>query len=440
MWLGVVAALAGVALATAIVYPLKEAAPVVSLGVVWLLVVLPVSVTWGLWLGIATSFLSALAFNYFHIAPTGRFTVADSENWVALVAFLVVAAVASTIAEVARARTVEAEQRREEAGFAAEAARLLLGGERLEDGLAATGERVAAMLDLPSASIRLDGTGTPDRSTFPLQGGAACLDLPAPLRDDVRERVQERVVPALDAVLGAALERDALQREVVETAALRRSDDLKTAILRSVSHDLRSPLTAMVAAGEALGSPTLDEDDRRELSAAVADQGARLSRVIEKLLDLSRLQSGVLVPRLEPVALDEVLVAANEHVGEPHLVRLQLDRDLPPVRGDAAQLERAFSNLIENAVRHSRGMPVSVRARVVGPRLVVRVVDQGPGIPPAEQAHIFEPFHAGTSKMSGSGLGLAVVKGFVEASGGEVRVESLPGQGATFVVTFPVAP
>jgi two-component system sensor histidine kinase KdpD len=236
------------------------------------------------------------------------------------------------------------------------------------------------------------------------------------------------------------VEREALQAEVVETAALRRSDDLKTAILRAVSHDLRSPLTAMVASGEALGSASLDAEERAALSRAVVEEGARLERVIEKLLDLSRLQAGDADPRLGWVDVDEVLTAAREHVSRGDLVRLQLDPDLPPVRADAVQLERAFSNLMENAIGHGGGEPVSVRARRVGKRLVVRVVDRGPGIRLAEQDRIFEAFYRSRDAVrpTGSGLGLAIVRGFVEANGGTVRVESLPGQGASFVVEFPL--
>jgi two-component system sensor histidine kinase KdpD len=265
--------------------------------------------------------------------------------------------------------------------------------------------------------------------------------LPGKLRDDVDARLRERIVPALEALLTAAVEREALQTEVVATAALRQSDDLKTAILRAVSHDLRSPLTAMVASGEALGSASLDAEERAALSRAVVEEGARLERLIEKLLDLSRLQAGDADPRLGWVDLDEVLTAARDHLSRGDLVRLQLDRDLPPVRADAVQLERAFSNLMENAIGHGGGEPVSVRAREVGARLVVRVVDRGPGIRPAEQDRIFEAFYRSPSEAvrpMGSGLGLAIVRGFVEANGGTVRVESLPGQGASFVVEFPL--
>jgi two-component system sensor histidine kinase KdpD len=440
---GLAAAVLGVAGATALLFGLREIAPVLSLGVVYLLVVLVVSAYWGLWLGIVTSLLSALAYNFFHIPPTGRFTIATGENWVGLLAFLAVAAAASAVAELARERAVEATQRREEADLAAAAARALLGGARLQDGLAQTAHGIAVALGLPSAQLVLGTAEAGERSsTYSLDGGRATLVLPAALSPAVDARLRERIVPALESILAGAIEREALLEEVVETAALRRSDDLKTAILRAVSHDLRSPLTAMVSSGEALGSPALDEEDRAALSAAVVGEGARLERLITKLLDLSRLEAGEAAPQLDWVDLGEILTAAREDLaaaGGAELVTLQLDRALPPLRADAVQLERAFANLMENAIAHGGGQPVSVRARAVGPRLVVRVVDRGPGVPLGEQERIFTPFYRGdgaSGTATGSGLGLAIVRGFVEANGGTVRVESLPGQGASFVVEF----
>ena len=437
---GLAAAVLGVAGATALLFGLREIAPVLSLGVVYLLVVLVVSAYWGLWLGIVTALLSALAYNFFHIPPTGRFTIATGENWVGLLAFLAVAAAASAVAELARERAVEATQRREEADLAAAAARELLGGARLQDGLAQTAHGIATALGLPSAELVLGTAEAGERSsTYSLDGGRATLILPAALSPAVDARLRERIVPALESILAGAIERETLLDEVVETAALRRSDDLKTAILRAVSHDLRSPLTAMMSSGEALGSAALDDDDRAALSAAVVKEGARLERLIAKLLDLSRLEAGEAAPQLDWVDLAEILTVAREDVNGAEHITLQLDRDLPPLRADAVQLERAFANLMENAIAHGGGLPVSVRARAVGPRLVVRVVDRGPGVPLGEQERIFTPFHRGEGASgTGSGLGLAIVRGFVEANGGSVRVESLPGQGASFVVEFPL--
>jgi two-component system sensor histidine kinase KdpD len=440
---GIATALLAVALCTLLVYPLRQIAPTVSLGVVYLLAVLLVSTYWGAVLGIATGIAGALAFNFFHIPPTGRFTIAEGENWVALGVYIAVAVAVSSIAEAARHRAAEAEQGRREADLAAELARLLLGSPSLDAALAPAAQRIAAAFGLSSAAI-VQGAAADEerRAALALRRrdetiGTLLVPRGAPLT-----AIEQRVVPPLETLLAAALDREALTREVVESAALRRSDELKTAILRAVSHDLRSPLTAMVASGEALGSAGLPAEDRRELAAAIVSEGARLTRLVEKLLDLSRLQAGTAPPRRDWCSVEEVIRAAVEAVGAgPERVALMLDHDLPLIDADAAQLERAFANLLENALYHSGGYPVSIRARVSGGRLLVRIVDRGPGIPLAEQERIFEPFYrAPGAHEVGSGLGLAIVRGFIEANGGHVHVESLPGQGTSFVVALPVPP
>jgi two-component system, OmpR family, sensor histidine kinase KdpD len=202
-------------------------------------------------------------------------------------------------------------------------------------------------------------------------------------------------------------------------------------------------VTAIVTAGHALRGQSLSEDDRSELLGAVVEEGERLSALIDKLLDLSRLQAGRAVSSPDWLTLEEVLLAARDALPIPPAdVHVSADEGVPDIRGDAAQLHQAFANLLENAWRYSDGRPVSVRIRAAGSHVIVRVVDQGPGIPPAEQERIFEPFYrgapAGQSKWKGSGLGLAIAKGFVEANGGTISVDSLPGQGTSFVVELPV--
>jgi two-component system, OmpR family, sensor histidine kinase KdpD len=441
---GVLTALLVVGLCTVLVFPFKHVAPVVSLGVVYLLAVLAVSVVWGAWLGVMTAVLSAAAFNFFHLPPTGQFTIADSENWVALGAFLVVGLLASSLAEVARARTREAIERRREADLAAEMARVLLRGERLADALPIAAARLADALDMPSAEVTLaELEGGERRVAFALREGERRLGtllVPAHLDDSTFARLHDRVVPALEALLSAALEREALLGDVVETAALRRADVVKTALLRSVSHDLRSPLTAIVTAGEALRLEGLDHEERAELAGVIVGETHRLSRLVDNLLDLSRLQAGAAEPRLEWTSVEEVIRTALEEIGAgSEQFHTAIDVDLPLVRVDAAQLERALVNVLENARQHSGGHPVSVRARAVRTRLRIRVVDRGPGIPPEQLERVFEPFYR-SSAHRGSGLGLAIARGFIEANGGRIHAESLPGQGSTFVIELPIAP
>ncbi len=447
-WTGAAVSLVAVAAATAAIYPLKHLAPTVSLSVVYLPAVLLVSAYWGLVLGLLTSLLSAAAFNFFHLPPTGRFTIADSRNWVALGAFMIVAVVVSTMAELARSRALEADRRRAEADLAAALARDLLAESQTRDGLAAAARHLSEALAIPSASIVLGANGgDARRRPLALRDGEdhqiATLLVPVNLPADLADRLRTQVVPALEAIVAIALRRDAVQAAAVETEALRRSDDVKTALLRAVSHDLRTPLTAIVAAGHALGTRSLTAEEQTELSQAVVAEGERLAALVEKLLDLSQLQAGRAEPRRDWVSLEDVLLAAREGItttgGE---IRVSIEPQLPETRADAAQLERAFANLLENAARYSGARPVSVQARSTDTRLLVRIVDQGPGIDPSERERIFEPFYhgarSGPDPWTGSGLGLAIAKGFVEANGGTISVESLPGQGTTFVVSLPL--
>jgi two-component system, OmpR family, sensor histidine kinase KdpD len=443
---GVLVALASVVLSTALIYALDDIAPVVSLGVIYLVGVLLVSSIWGVRLGIATAIVSALAFNWFHIPPTGRFTVSEGENWVALGALLVVAVVTSSLAQNARSRAQESEQRRQEADLAAEMARLLLRGGRLEEALPTVSQRLAAALALSSASIDVGAIDSDDRRVaFPLREHTrriGTLVVPADASEQVLSRIQVRVVPQLEALLAAALERDELIGDVVETAALRRSDVLKTALLRAVSHDLRSPLTAILTAADALDSPSISPDERADMTRAIREEAVRLSRLIDNLLDLSRLEAHAAEPQREWCSIEEILEAAVAELGlSGDRFTFSIAADLPQVRADAAQLDRAFANLLENSARHSGGHPVSVRARAVGERVLVRIVDRGPGIPSAQLERVFQPFYrAGTDRTGhrGSGLGLAIARGFIEVNGGKVWAESLPGQATTFVVEMPL--
>ncbi len=433
-----------VTLVTALVYPLEHAAPVVSLGVVYLLGVLLVSTYIGLAAGLLTALLSATAFNFFHLPPLHRFTLANSDNWVALAAFIIVAAIASRVADVARSRAQEAEQQRGEANLAADLARVLLGAEDRAASLDDAGQLVAAAVGAEGATIEVPARpGPPGRGAVALplaadRGTVGRIVVRGRLNPEAERRLRERVAPAVETLVTVALQRDALQAEAVETAALRRSDELKTALLRMVSHDLRSPLTAVVTAGHAVQSDTLDPEDRRQLGSAIVEEGERLSRMVANLLDLSRLESGAAEPHRVELAIEEVIETAIARV-RPH-VDLRLSHELPFIDADPAQLERAFANIIENAVKHAGRRTVQVRAAAVGERVVVRVVDQGRGIPAAERDRIFEAFQRGSDAddRSGTGLGLAIAKGFVEANGGQLTVESVPGQGTSFVVTFPV--
>ncbi len=364
---GVLAALAGVCVATVVIYPLKQVTPVLSLGVLYVLPVVVVSMFWGLSFGVGTSVLSAAAFNFFHLPPGGHFTLADDREWVALVTFVVVAAATGLLAELARARGREAEQRRQEADLSAEMARLLLGSDEVESTLELAAQRLAAAVGAPSAVIsRLLVDGDERQLAFVLRsadGPIGTLLLPSTLSNTERTRIASRVVPSLESILAAALHRSELQAEVVETAALRRSDELKTAVLRSVSHDLRTPLTAILMAATALDPLRPTSANVGEVREQVIDAATRLWRLIEKLLDLSVLQAGRASPRLVWYSIDEVLQEAIEQVSVgTGIFKLSVQADMPLMKGDPGQLragvrERARERcaLLERQARVGEG-------------------------------------------------------------------------------------
>jgi two-component system sensor histidine kinase KdpD len=226
---------------------------------------------------------------------------------------------------------------------------------------------------------------------------------------------------------------------LVEAEAVRRSDAIKTAVLHSVSHDLRSPLTAIVAAASGLGNPEvrLTAADRVELVATIRAEAERLNRIVGNLLDLSRLQSGVAAPHQELWTADDLVARALDQLGPGHeRVVTELDEDARPVQTDAAQIERALVNLLENALKFSPpGTPVRVRIEPREHELLVHVQDAGPGVARAERETMFAPFARGDGSNRGAGLGLAIARGFAEANGARVWAEH-DGRGH-FVLALP---
>ena len=258
-------------------------------------------------------------------------------------------------------------------------------------------------------------------------------------------RRAEEAEAALLALRELTEERERLAAEALEAEALRRSDAMKTALLRAVSHDLRSPLMAILTSAGALahGELSLAEEDRRELVETILGEAGRLDRLVRNLLDLSRLQAGAAAPEPGDWPVDDLVLQALDGVEAGSRVEVSLpEDDAPLVRADLHQAERVVANLVENALRYSPAdEPVRVQVRGTGSEVLVRVVDHGPGIPPAEAERIFEPFQRGslTGPTRGAGLGLAIARGFADANGGRVWVESHAGQGATFVLALPLA-
>jgi len=434
-----------VALVTAVVALLERHVPVLSLGVLYVFAVLPVAVGWGIRYALPVAVASMLAFNWFFLPPRHTFSLRDGANWLALAVYLVTAVVVSELAARSRRRAAVAEQREREAALLASVSSSLLGGQAVEAELERIGAHVAELLHVPVAWITIDTAESASAAaeTYPLTVGGrrvGTLHTAPGTRPD--PSVGERFLPALASVLAIAVDRDALQREALEAEALRRSDAIKTTVLRAVSHDLRSPLTAIAAAAEGLRSAdlSLDEQDRDELLETIQVEVARLRRVVENLLDLSRLQAGAAEPNRELWSVEEIVGMALADVGDDERVVLDLAEALPPVCVDAGQIRRALANVLDNALRYSPpGSRVLVQAALREDAVAVRVSDEGPGIPVGERERLFEPFaRAAAGAAPGVGLGLAIARGFAAANGARLSAEPA-ARGALLVLSLPVA-
>ncbi len=430
---GAVASAVAVAAITAVIWLLQRWIPVLSLGILYIFAVLPVAAVWGLAYAVVVSVASMLAFNFFFLEPVHTLTLADSRNWFALVVFVVTSIVVSELA--ARSR-----RRAREASLLAEVATALLEHGTVEAELEQISADAARVLHAARAEITLgdelrDGyaliVGGRRVGTIRLEGGSSA---------DASTR--RRLLPALASLLGVAIDRERLSREAYEAEALRRADVIKTALLRSVSHDLRTPLMAISTSAGALASPELaiDEADRDELLATILSASDRLDHLVGNLLDLSRLQAGAAEPQQALVELDEIVVGALDELGaEAGRIDVSLPDDPPAVSVDVHQIQRALVNLIENALKYSpAGEHIRIQVAATGSEALIRVIDHGPGVPPGEYDRIFEPFQRGdrSGESPGAGLGLAIARGFAEANGGRLTVESRLGQGAAFVLSF----
>ncbi len=442
---GLLASAGAVALVTAAIEVLKLYVPVLSLGVLYVFAVLPVALLWGVVLGAVVSVASMLAFNWFFLPPQHTFHLRDTENWAVLAVYLVTAIVVSALAARARRRAELAERREREAAVLAEVAGDLLAGNRLPAELERVAGLAARVLGVPHARLALgDAEPDGDESAYALAAGARRVGtLLVSAEHAVEPEAAERFLPALASLLAVELDRTALEAEALEAEALRRSDAIKTAVLHSVSHDLRSPLTAIVAAASGLANPEvrLARADRDELVLTIRSEADRLDRVVGNLLDLSRLRSGVVLPHVELWPLDELVGRAIEELGPAaDRVAVELDPDAPPVGVDALQIERVLVNLLDNALKFSpAGSPVRVQGEAHAGELRLHVLDLGPGVPAAEREAVFEAFRRGTGPpRSGAGLGLAIARGFAEANGARVWSED-GGAGGHFVLALPIA-
>ncbi|MBD5786086.1 sensor histidine kinase KdpD [Cellulosimicrobium terreum] len=431
---------------------------------VFLALTVAVALVGGMWPALACAVVSFLCINWFFTDPTGLLTVADPENLLALLLFVLVAVAVASVVDLSARRSVQASRARAEASTLAELSRSVLSG---EDTATAVVSRLAETFALRRVRLEERGTGAagtgsttaPGPGWVTLAEAARATDgaTPGARHDDVRTLVRvdddrrlvlegrplpagdRQVLDAFGAQAGIVLEYRRLREQAARAAVLAEADATRTALLAAVSHDLRTPLAAIRTAVDGLRSPdvALAPDDEDALVETVATATGRLERLIDNLLDLSRLQTGAVVPMPRAVSLDEIVPVAVEPVADR--VVLDVPDDLPLVRTDPGLLERVVANLVANAVGFSTG-EVRVSASAARDGVELRVVDRGPGLDDGAKEHMFEPFQRlGAATGTGVGLGLAVAQGFARAVGATIVPDDTPGGGLTMVVTVPRA-
>jgi two-component system, OmpR family, sensor histidine kinase KdpD len=436
-----------VGLATALVAILDSVAEPAGLGSLYLIAVLAVAIRRGQVAALAAAVLGVLTLNFFFIKPLHQLTIADSDNVVALGVLLLAALVVGRLAGQSRQRAAEAELRAEQAAARERETAIL--AEAATAFLSVSDDAVSGISRSLEAAgrgeLRLEVSAVP----HPREGELS-LRLPTETKSAFvyarassgwTEGDLNRIATPLARLLDVAVEREETLARGAEAKAARQADAAKTVILHAVSHDLRSPLTAIRTAAAGLKDDATSAEERTSLIEAIEEEADRLTRLIGNLLDLSRIEAGALHPRTDWVDLLDV-ISNSASVGRPGShppLRIELDGELPLVRADASQLERVFSNLIENALRFSpQDQPVRITGGTGGGKVTIRVVDRGPGVPVSQREAIFKAFHTGDAR-EGAGLGLAISKGFVEANGGELRLQADAADGTAFAVSFPIA-
>jgi two-component system sensor histidine kinase KdpD len=478
-----------------------------ALGVAWLLqpfagqgnadlvlltAIVAVAARYGLRPSLLACLASVLAYNFFFIPPIYTFAVADPANLVTLLVFLLVAVVTSNLAARARAEALAAQQRARTTEALYAFSREIAGIIALDDLLRATVRQIASLLRLrvtllvpdgeehlrvgahwPSAEVAddldmesaqlawaighsggwgRDAVRVAGRLFMPLRTGHGILGLAGVSRDrsgDGLAPEERRLLEALLAQAAIAIERIRLGQERDEARLTAETEQLRSAILSSLSHDLRTPLTSITGGITALRqyNALYDAASRDELAATIQDEAERLDRFVANLLDMARLQAGRITLDLQPVELGEVVGTALQRTSPvlaQHRVVVDLAPDLPMLNLDVVLFEQVVVNLLDNAVKYAPpGSTVTVEGRDDKGGVVLKVLDEGPGLEPGDERRVFEKFYRaskGDRQRAGTGLGLAICRGFMEALGGTILAANRPDRpGAVFTVAFPAA-
>ena len=484
-----IAILAYVAAATLIAALLRQTLGVSNLAQVFLIAVLASAVTYGLWASLFACLVSVLAYNFFFLPPLYTFTIADPENVVALFFFTVVALIASNLAARVRAQAVAARERARITEELYLFSRKLAGIATLDDLLWATAHQIALMLKVRVVLLLPENGGLAVKAGFPPEDMLDEADLAAarwcfeknqatgrgadtlpgakrrfmPLRtgrgavgvvgiDSDKPGLlltpeESRLLDALSDQAALAIDRVNLAAETDRARLAAETDRLRSALLTSISHDLRTPLASILGSATSLISHgcEFDRTVQTSLLRTIQEEAERLNRFIGNLLDMTRLESGVLTPQNGPVDLSDIIGATVQRASkilQNHQVEIVLEPNLPMVEADMVLLEQVLFNLFDNAAKYApQGSRIEVAAVRLNGFVAVRVLDEGDGIPEADLERIFDKFYRvrrGDRQRAGTGLGLAICRGFIEAMGGRITAANRAARnGAVFTITLP---
>ena len=440
-----------------------------TVALMFLVMVLLTSAYWGLRYALLMAVIATAAFNFFFLPPVRTFTIADPQNWVALFAFLVTALVASNLAERARREAEGAKQRRREVERLYGLSQRLLASDNVLELLNAlpgyvqetfsVGSVVAMAADHPTvyrSSLDAPFEESVLRSTLlrgePItQGGVSYV----PLRLGMRTvgalgitgaELSRETLDALGSLAGLAIERARALEALSKNRAEQEHERLRTALLDSVTHEFRTPLTSIKASiTTLLSGTTLDDAGRRDLLNVIDEETDRLNRLVGEASEMAQLDSGKFRLQLEPHSIRDELDPAIQDAKaalENHPLEIHVLPDLPKVRMDVERIREVLMHLLENAGKYSPpGSPIRVTSEVQSDHLVTSVADRGPGIDSFEQTLIFEKFYRGQHQRyaaPGTGMGLAIAKVIIEAHGGRIGVVSQLGSGSVFSFSLPL--
>jgi two-component system sensor histidine kinase KdpD len=444
-----------------------------TVGFSLLLVILLISTAWGLRYAIFTAFLATVAYNYFFLPPLFRFTIADPQNWIALFAFLVTAVVASQLSERARRGTLHADQRRHEAERLYSFSQQLWVSENVFELLNMIPKHIVDSFEVTGAALFLESKqeayffDDASRSLFPIEQLKAISDRGEPVLDREHRicymplRMGVRSVGALG-LTGCDLSRESLEaigslaaisierantvEKLSRSEAARESDRLRSVLLDSVTHEFRTPLTAIKASAETLLSDVeLERPQRKDLLAVINEESDRLNRLVGEAAEVAQLDSHQVHLRFAKHPIREAIDAAiqnSEQALRRHALEVTISQTLPPVRMDVDRIAEVLTHLLENAGKYSPPeTPIHITAELRDSDVVTSVADHGPGVDEMEQEMIFEKFYRGRDQrmtIQGTGMGLTIAKAIVELHGGKMGVTSQLGRGSLFYFSLPV--